>query len=629
MSVLRSAGVRSTVASFVEVTIFFCIISPLFFILFYVGYHGIHGPLSRKNQAKQLVEQMTTARQGAERLADQLRVGGQIIPESALGEALRQFQMALGVAWEAPIPLARQTNTLQELIGREARRVADDLATAKEYAQDRSKQAAETMLADVLESGSQASISADLAKANVDEMKAIGGEIVTSHADAIKEAHATAAQMDADTADARTRLTLAELALKEGLTAEDRKIVLAAQADADAQVAEAKTRIAAAKEAIRTAEDRTEEQKAETSTDDLITDAKQQIENAKELIRKAERHVDLAQMSADVAQGRAELLEAQQLADQPTPESVPEDWVAPAVLVERTQSMLAGLLRRAATEESKASADISRSETTKTDALKLIEDLQPLPDVFAPAVEALQAADKDGQTMAETGKGLANSLNALTTETTKATTDAAAEGTFLQDLLIDNRRIAAQKLLTEAPKLIESTRTIDVKAAAAAEVSGRTYRRILDALGGRATAFSWNLRRGEVSAQKLLRRSRRARQAGRDAQRAVVEPGQSFGASINQGLGDVQLDQICHRRFPFLRAGGLFASLPWWLWVVEGLLYLWLIVAYWPPGDQDINTCEVRGFALFMAAAGIVAVIACWSGIVEQFLVFCRLATGG
>ncbi len=629
MSVLRSAGVRSTVASFVEVTIFFCIISPLFFVLFYVGYHGIHGPLSRDNQAERLVEQMTAARQGTERLADQLRVGGQIIPESALGEALRQFQMAIGAVWEDPIPAIQQTDALQELIGREARRVADDLETAMEYAEDRAKQAAEAMLADVLESASRVSISADLTKANVDEMKTIGQEIIASHADAIKEAHAAVAQMDADMIDAQTRLTLAELALKENLTDEDRQVLRAARADADTRIDEAQSRIAAAKGAIRTAEDRTEEEKAETSTDEVITEAKQQIEDAKELIRKAERHVDLAKMPAAVAQGRAELLKAQQLKDQPTPESLPEDWVSPAVLVERKLGMLEGLQRRAGNEKSKASSDISRSETTKADALKLIEDLQPLPDVFTPAVEALQAAEKDGQAMAKTGKGLADSLNTLTTETTKATTDAAVEGVFLEDVLIENRRIAAQKLRSETPKLIESTQAIATQAAAAAEVSGRTYQRILDALGDRATAFSWNLRRGEVSAQKLLRRNQRARQTAEDAQRAVVEPGQSFGASINQGLGDIQMDRICHSRFPFLRLGGLFASLPWWLWVVAGLLYLWLIVAYWSPGDQGINTCEVRGFSLFMAAAAIVAVIACWSGIVEQFLVFCRLTTGG
>ena len=179
MSVLRSAGVRSTVASFVEVAIFFCVISPLFFVLFYVGYHGIHGPLSRKNQAKQLVDQMTTAQRGTERLAEQRRSGGHIIPESALGEALQDFQASFGRAWKKPIHLVQQTQTLHELIGREARRVADDLEAAKEYAEEKSKEAAEAMLADVLDSASRVSVAADLTKMNVEQMKVIGDEIVS------------------------------------------------------------------------------------------------------------------------------------------------------------------------------------------------------------------------------------------------------------------------------------------------------------------------------------------------------------------------------------------------------------------------------------------------------------------
>ena len=50
--------------------------------------------------------------------------------------------------------------------------------------------------------------------------------------------------------------------------------------------------------------------------------------------------------------------------------------------------------------------------------------------------------------------------------------------------------------------------------------------------------------------------------------------------------------------------------LPAWMWIVEGLGYLFLVTIYWAPGEDSVNASELRGFVIFVIVA--LAVLAVW-----------------
>jgi hypothetical protein len=50
--------------------------------------------------------------------------------------------------------------------------------------------------------------------------------------------------------------------------------------------------------------------------------------------------------------------------------------------------------------------------------------------------------------------------------------------------------------------------------------------------------------------------------------------------------------------------------LPAWMWIVEGLGYLFLVTVYWAPGEDSVNTSELRGFVIFVIVA--LVVLAVW-----------------
>ncbi len=54
MSIMRSAGIKSTLASFVEVVLFFCVLSVIYFVLSYVVYAAIAMPRARAHTAEAL-----------------------------------------------------------------------------------------------------------------------------------------------------------------------------------------------------------------------------------------------------------------------------------------------------------------------------------------------------------------------------------------------------------------------------------------------------------------------------------------------------------------------------------------------------------------------------------------------
>jgi hypothetical protein len=65
-------------------------------------------------------------------------------------------------------------------------------------------------------------------------------------------------------------------------------------------------------------------------------------------------------------------------------------------------------------------------------------------------------------------------------------------------------------------------------------------------------------------------------------------------AAIAQAVGKIELQT-------FFSIRDWFASLPVWMWIVEGLGYLLLITIYWTPGDEPANETELRAFAIFVA----------------------------
>lgn len=119
------------------------------------------------------------------------------------------------------------------------------------------------------------------------------------------------------------------------------------------------------------------------------------------------------------------------------------------------------------------------------------------------------------------------------------------------------------------------------------------------------------VRRIEDRAKRTIRRSRRALRIAEAAGRPQVTPGQSTSESISQGLGEVRMGRLFRSGFPPIDFAQLFGSLPWWMWVAEGLIYLLFLTIYWAPSDDTaMNVCELRAFVLFAVVAVVLTLVA-------------------
>jgi len=101
--------------------------------------------------------------------------------------------------------------------------------------------------------------------------------------------------------------------------------------------------------------------------------------------------------------------------------------------------------------------------------------------------------------------------------------------------------------------------------------------------------------------------------------RPPITAGQGFwSSSLPQGLADVRLGRLFQSTFPFMNITELFGSLPWWMWLIEGLGYLLFVAIYWRPGPDEISTCEIRAFACFALVAAILLAVVLWSNLVDN-----------
>ena len=119
------------------------------------------------------------------------------------------------------------------------------------------------------------------------------------------------------------------------------------------------------------------------------------------------------------------------------------------------------------------------------------------------------------------------------------------------------------------------------------------------------------IRRIEDLAKQTIRHSRLALDVADTAGRGQVVAGQSGDASFSQGMAEVRMGRVFQSGFPPVNFSQLFGSLPWWMWVIEGLIYLLILTIYWAPSDDpEMNVCELRAFVLFAAVAVVSALIA-------------------
>ena len=119
------------------------------------------------------------------------------------------------------------------------------------------------------------------------------------------------------------------------------------------------------------------------------------------------------------------------------------------------------------------------------------------------------------------------------------------------------------------------------------------------------------IRRIEDLAKQTIRHSRLALAVADAAGRGQVVAGQSGDDSFSQGMAEVRMGRVFQSGFPLVNFSQLFGSLPWWMWVIEGLIYLLILTIYWAPSDDtEMNVCELRAFVLFAAVAVVSALIA-------------------
>jgi len=251
-----------------------------------------------------------------------------------------------------------------------------------------------------------------------------------------------------------------------------------------------------------------------------------------------------------------------------------------------------------ATEQERAAlaAEIESVSTNMIDRAKAVVDASPvevwagkedLTDLVEQIDSALEDVIADAQVLAGTAAEAADDA------TDEAPVDESASAPAEQD--------TGEQLVPLAERLHRGAREIlaQCQAACAAIRERRTTqaKTLLD--------LAWRI---EDLAKQVRRRARSALAAADAAGREQVSPGQSTGESIAQGLGEVRIGRVFQAKFPLISFSRLFGSLPWWMWVIEGLVYLFILTVYWAPGeDAAMDACELRAFALF---AGVVVVSA-------------------
>ena len=139
MSIMRSTGVRSTFASFIEVALFFCVVSVAYFVVCFGVYHVIAQPMAKLGHARELTQAIDTTRSSARNMVDARR---EMIDKTRLAaDAPAAHEEALAGASAANEQADEQLRLAEE----QSVSAASDAKRAKRFAE----QAAEDARADI------------------------------------------------------------------------------------------------------------------------------------------------------------------------------------------------------------------------------------------------------------------------------------------------------------------------------------------------------------------------------------------------------------------------------------------------------------------------------------------------
>ena len=712
MSVLRSNGVKSTLASFVEVVIFFCVLTPIFMVVCYAAFHLIHGPLIRKQQAAELTGMMETAERAAERQIEADEQRGKIPAESELGEEVIELATLISVPEQDAHKISQLLHRVDELARRKLRTDADELKTATEYADETAQEAAEAMLADLLDEALVVYNVSGQVNGYADQLNALG----QLHIDAQGQARTVIEQADLKIARARVRQALIQTTTpgSDGSSAE---AVGRAHEQIASFVDATKDRIAQAEDIITLAEEALEQQESPSSDEDA-TPAEEPTTPAEEPTDPAAEEADgpadapteadlqdqadkaaIDQAKADIAEVQPELIrltELERLIDLIAPLAHDEETAAWAQeqladtrdRLDQTQMTLAAaqatidevasakpdllseptpreIIAAAKGEITRAQADAvrgrdllalaamamkadrsnddlewlkkqaessdkdrSEAETEKADAEQLIADLLLLSETLAPLVEALGSPRDSAAGLFQEATTLYEAIRDLTTESVDAAKAAAAKAEHATDDLKENRLTASKAVADAADGLRSQAQSIAELASSIEQQAAATYEQMTKTVKPELDEFVWNIRRATAAAARLARRAELAASYADALDRSRVEAGQSWGESLGQGLGDIRIGRCVTSRRPFINAHELFGGMPWWIWVIEGLLYALFITGYWSPGEKPFDKCELQAFALFALAVVVVWAVTSLDVIGQQMALILRIATG-
>jgi hypothetical protein len=582
---MRATRHHSTLGSLVEVAVFFCVITPLFFLLCYGVYHAIHGQVSRSGDRTAMTTAMTTAQQASERVPEVAKEAEVIEKDEKLADAILDLSTALSTTSDDPVRTAQSFRRVADAARRKARNDADALEEAEEYADSTAKTAAETLLADVLDRATTLHLAAAQAKAEAEKLKTIAGEIRSAHEEALAEAEKTVEESDdtAEKAEARQLIAdlkplLAEKELREALI-EARKTV--EESDDPAEKAKAQQLIADLEPLL-----------AEKELTDML-DAFEAVEPKGQALAKL---TDEAQERArDVIKGTIEVAQkAGKEASHATDKMIAnrfDAWVDIAATSKKVQTTAREV------EELSARA----TEMADTTYLRLKDRLGPgAKDIIWQIKRAEVAAARAARRSARTIERCREVRRPLLAPAGRE----AQEVHFIVVAAGDQRQTVSGGMVGQQHKVGDKVITIP-----SPDAVGRITVRHPET--NETISVPENLLGSEL-------------QGGDDFPPFVAERPTAAVTAVPTVEGDSARRGL----LSLLTLGELFGSMPWWMWVIEGGLYLLLVNGYWISGDSDLDRCEVRAFGVFalMVAAGLLVVH--WRAIVRQIDAFLGIVGG-
>jgi len=288
-----------------------------------------------------------------------------------------------------------------------------------------------------------------------------------------------------------------------------------------------------------------------------------------------------------------------------------------------------GVRAQAAEDRDRAQTDLTGAETALADAVAKQDALPGLPTDLTELLSTLEAVDRDSAALVDEADRLYKHIHALTNATISEMIEAAQQGRDAQDVAVSRRIAAANALASSADRLRELSTQLAESADDAEQRCTVRYYLVRDSGAPQAAEHAWNLKRAQVTAAKVVRRAHRTHNLCGGAMASFPAPGQALGASWSQGLSEIPFGQVISGRFPFLSLRGLFASLPWWMWIVQVAMYMLFVVAYWVPGDDESNRHEVRAMGLFLLVIALVCGIAYYQQIFTQFNAFVDMMSAG